>query len=136
MIHFINSFNKYQQLLLVLLRYGVVGVVNLCICFSLMYLGHCWGLGYLIYTAIAYSVTIVLSFFMNLVFTFRVKGRVLKRLGTFIVFSGSNLAMVELIEYVLIEKLQIIPWIAILFAMSCYTSVGFWVNGRWIYRHW
>ena len=126
---------KHLALLRMLIRYGLVGGVNTVLCFSLMYLGASMGLGYLAYTALAYSITIVLSFFMNLVFTFRVHGQLLKRLSAFILLSGCGLLMVEGIEYTLIELLHWMPWVAILCAMSCYTALGFWVNGRWIYRH-
>ena len=116
-------------------RYMIVGGVNTLICFTIMYLGALMGLGYLTYTALGYLVGIVLSFFMNLHFTFRVHGQIYKRLMLFFSINVTNLLVVELIEYVLIESFLVNNVIAILCGMIWYVTTGFLMNNYLVYQN-
>ncbi len=118
----------------VFMRYVMVGLMNTGLCFMLMYLGSLCGLSYLYYTAMAYIVTILFSFFMNLWFTFRMRGRFIKRMCFFVLFGLFNLACVEVIEYGLVEWFARPPWVAVLCGMSWYMIVGFCMNRFVIYR--
>jgi putative flippase GtrA len=115
-------------------RYLMVGAFNTGLCFLVMYAGSSVGLGYLIYTALGYLTTIVLSFFMNLHYTFKVKDRAGIRLMGFVTVSLVNLSIVELIEYTLIESFSFVRWIAILIGMGWYVSTGFLMNNYVVYR--
>ncbi len=116
-------------------RYMMVGVSNSTVCFSVMYLGALLKLHYLSYTALGYFVAIFFSFFMNLRFTFRVEGDVLKRLIMFFFVSITNLAIVEVIEFVMIDKGGFNRMFSILTGMSWYVAAGFLVNRYLIYKH-
>lgn len=115
-------------------RYLVVGATNTLICSFIMYVGALMGLGYLTYTAIGYFVGIVLSFFMNLHFTFRVQGQIAQRLMMFFSINITNLLLVELIDYVLIESFLINNVIAIMCGMIWYMTTGFLLNNYLVYR--
>lgn len=115
-------------------RYLMVGALNTVLCFLVMYAGSSFGLGYLVYTAIGYLTTILLSFFMNLRYTFKIRDRAGIRLIGFITVCLTNLSIVELIEYTLIEVFSISRWVAILIAMGWYVSTGFLVNNFVVYR--
>jgi putative flippase GtrA len=115
-------------------RYLLVGGMNTLICTLLMYIGASLGLGYLYYTAFAYLIGILSSFFMNLRFTFRVQGQIIKRLCLFFLINLSNLFLVECIEYTLIDVFGVRLVIAILCGMVWYAITGFLMNNWLVYR--
>lgn len=127
MIAFLALIDKFK-------RYLLVGAFNTLLCFLLMYAGSALGLGYLVYTAMGYLTTIVLSFFMNLRFTFKVRDRAGMRLLGFMAVSLTNLAIVEGIEYTLIESFGVMRPIAIVIGMGWYVSTGFLMNNFVVYR--
>ena len=92
------------------------------------------GFHYLAYTAIGYLVAIIYSFFMNLHFTFRVEGRIIKRLSLFFIINLSNLGIVEIIEYVMIDIFYINRLLSIIAAMSWYVITGFLMNNYLVYN--
>lgn len=114
--------------------YLAVGLLNTLICFLLMYLGHVCGLNYLYYTALGYLLTIVLSFFMNLRYTFPVEGMLLKRVFLFTSIALVNLFLVECIEYTLIETFHYNKLFAILCGMSWNVVAGFLASNCLVYR--
>ncbi|MDP3706447.1 MAG: GtrA family protein [Legionellaceae bacterium] len=114
-------------------RYLMVGITNTTVCFSIMYLGALSGLHYLSYTALGYLVAILYSFFMNLYFTFRVEGQILKRLTLFFAINLTNLGLVEIIEYIMIDKFNLNRLFSILSAMTWYVITGFLINSYLVY---
>jgi len=114
-------------------RYLLVGMTNTTVCFSVMYLCALAGLDYLMYTAVGYLVAILYSFFMNLRFTFKVEGQILKRLSMFFCINLTNLGIVEVIEYEMIDLLHMNRLFSILCAMSWYVITGFLINRYLVY---
>ncbi len=114
-------------------RYLMVGMTNTTVCFSAMYLGALAGLHYLSYTAVGYLVAILYSFFMNLYFTFRVEGKILKRLTLFFAINLTNLGIVEIIEYIMIDIFYMDRLFSILSAMTWYVITGFLINTYLVY---
>ncbi|MDP3561162.1 MAG: GtrA family protein [Legionellaceae bacterium] len=114
-------------------RYLLVGMTNTTVCFVTMYLAALAGLHYLAYTAVGYLVAILYSFFMNLRFTFRVEGQILKRLSLFFCINLSNLVLVELIEYIMIDIWGVNRLLSILTAMTWYVVTGFLINSYLVY---
>ena len=117
-----------------LARYMVVGATNTVICSAIMYGSAKLGFGYLSYTAIGYLIGIMLSFFMNLRFTFRVQGHIMKRLILYFSINLTNLLLVEVIEYVLIEVYSAKQLVAIMCGMTWYMITGYLMNNYWVYR--
>ncbi len=115
-------------------RYMLVGFTNTTVCFVTMYISSLLGFHYLTYTAIGYLVAIFYSFFMNLRFTFRVEGKILQRLALFFIINLSNLGIVEIIEYILIDIFYINRLLAILTAMIWYVITGFLMNNYLVYK--
>ena len=116
------------------LRYMLVGITNTLLCGGLMFIGAWFGLGYLQYTAIAYFITILFSFFMNMSFTFKVRGQVFRRLMLFLLLCMINVGIVEWIEYILIEFAVFKPWFAVICGMTWYSTTGFFISRMWIYK--
>lgn len=114
-------------------RYLLVGCTNTSVCFSAMYVSSLFGLHYLAYTAIGYIVAIIYSFFMNLRFTFKVEGKIITRLSLFFIINLSNLGIVEILEYVMIDLLYLNRLFSILAAMSWYVITGFLINNYLVY---
>ncbi len=124
-----------RQVLARLGRYLLVGGFNTVLSLSLMTLGAFMGLQYLVYTAVGYTITILLSFFLNLRYTFQRKDRLGMRLMGFLLVSFSNLAIVELIEYYLVDWCAMQRPVAILLGMLWYVISGFLLNNFVVYRH-
>lgn len=118
----------------IFIRYLMVGATNTTVCFLFMAIFASFGFDYLVYTACGYMVAILYSFFMNLHFTFRVNGKIFKRLSLFFIINFSNLGVVEVIEYVLIDKLGWHRFLSIVLAMGWYVVSGFLINNYFIYR--
>lgn len=125
----INQLLKYT-----FVRYILVGLTNSSVCFTTMYISYLLGFHYLTYTAIGYLVAIFYSFFMNLRFTFRVEGKILQRLSLFFIINLSNLGIVEIIEYVMIDIFHINRLLSILTAMTWYVITGFLMNNYLVYK--
>lgn len=117
------------------LRYLFIGFCNTSLCILIMYLGAMMEFDYLLYTALGYLITITFSFFMNLHFTFKVHGQILKRLSLFFIVSLTNLLIVEIIEYILIELFACKPPLAILCGMLWYLISGFLINNKIVYQN-
>lgn len=115
-------------------RYALVGLTNTTVCFVSMYISYLLGFHYLAYTAIGYLVAIIYSFFMNLHFTFRVEGKILQRLSLFFMINLSNLGIVELIEYIMIDIFHINRLLSIIAAMTWYVITGFLMNNYLVYK--
>ena len=129
-----NSWIMSSASRLLFIRYVMVGSCNTVICFSLMLFGSWIGLHYLAYTAFAYATTIIVSFILNFIFTFRVRGYIVRRLLLFLCFNLLNLCFVEFVEYGLIDWCGLKPWIAIVGGMCCFTSIGFLLNRFVVYK--
>lgn len=115
------------------LRYLLTGTANTLVCFTMMYLGASLGLDYLKYTVLGYLVATIFSFFMNLHYTFRVEGQMLKRLSLFFLVSFVNLLLVEIIEFTLIESFSLNHLFAIFCGMCWYLLAGFILNNKLVY---
>lgn len=119
---------------LTFIRYIMVGCTNTAVCFLGMYIAYLLGFHYLAYTAIGYLIAITYSFFMNLHFTFRVEGQIAKRLSLFFLINLSNLGIVEIIEYIMIDVFNINRLISIITAMTWYVVTGFLMNNYLVYK--
>lgn len=118
-----------------LVRYLMVGLTNMSVCFVFMYIGSAvFGMHYLGYTALGYGVSILYSFYMNLRFTFRVSGNIARRLCLFFLINFSNLGIVEVIEYQMITVYQFNHLFSIFCAMLWYSAAGFIINALLVYR--
>jgi putative flippase GtrA len=115
------------------LKYLSVGFANTALCFGIMYLGFLYQLNYVEYTALGYLVAMTFSFFMNLIVTFEVEGKLLQRLSLFFIVNFINLALVEILEYCMVELLLFKPPIAVFCGMVWYVIVGFLINSRFVY---
>ncbi|PJD93539.1 MAG: hypothetical protein CK424_01685 [Legionella sp.] len=117
-----------------IVRYLMVGLTNMTVCVFFMYIGSLAGLHYLEYTILGYLISILYSFYMNLRFTFQVTGNIKKRLILFFVINLSNLGLVGIIEYVMIDIFKYNHQLSIICAMLWYSIAGFTMNTFWVYR--
>jgi putative flippase GtrA len=114
--------------------YLSVGVINFLICIITMKILANLNIHYSIYTAIGYSLAICCSFFLNLKFTFQNSQFSLERFFKFSSISFINLALVEVIEYCLIETVHTQKLIALIIGMAWYTITGFLINKFYVYN--
>lgn len=122
------------QLIKKLLKYSLVGVCNTLVCIGVIYWGASIGLHYSVYTALGYLCSLVVSFFLNLFYTFQVREQIVKRMTMFFVVNLSDLLIVELIQYYLIEHYGMSRLLAIGCGMIWYTATGFFLNNRYVYN--
>ena len=120
-----------------MIKYGFVGVMNTLVCIATMYLFRTIGLGYQLYTLIGYVVAIIFSFFMNKEFTFKYKANdkraVIIRMIRFVSVSVSLLLLVQLLEWIFIEKLLLSEFLGVGIPMVIYTLIGFILNRFWVF---
>jgi len=119
-----------------MLRYGVVGVLNTGVFALTAWLISRTGAHYALYTAIAYAVAIFFSFIMNVFFTFRKSDEFLAPMFfKFILVCLLLLGLVEILQFLLIEKLKIREFWGVLGGMVFYTGVGYLINRLWVFRN-
>jgi putative flippase GtrA len=120
-----------------LVKYGFVGVLNTLLCIATMYVFRTIGLGYQLYTLIGYVVAIIFSFFMNKQFTFNYKAdgkrAVIIRMIRFISVSISLLLLVQLLEWIFIDRMMLPEILGIGIPMVIYTMIGFVLNRFWVF---
>lgn len=114
-------------------RYICVGGINFLVCVLTMWCMAWLGIHYTLYTAIGYLLAIICSFFLNLKFTFKHSVFSHKRLIKFFGFSITNLFLVEIIEFLLIQYFQCRELLAVIIGMTWYTLTGFIVNKFFVY---
>jgi putative flippase GtrA len=107
------------------LRFGLVGLFNTIISISIMtFLAHI-GLHYVLYSAIAYLISMSISFVLNLRFTFNTSGQIQKRIVLFFTINFTNLGIVEIIQIILIQHFHVPHVYAVFCGMICYSTFGF-----------
>ncbi len=133
---------KILSELFTMLRYGTVGLLNTGIFSLSAWLLHRIGWPYPAYTALSYTIAIIFSFFMNYIFTFRKyinqssNHRLFMRpmFLKFLLVSLSLLGCVQLIQLVLIEKLNIPELAGVIAGMVFYTGLGYIINRLWVFK--
>ncbi|HEX2858872.1 MAG TPA: GtrA family protein [Alphaproteobacteria bacterium] len=121
------------QWLTQLFSYCLVGGLNTAVSVALMALGHALGWGYTAYTLLGYGVAMALSFVLNFVFTFKAKGHKARRMRLFFAVNLLNLAMVQALQYLLIDMSHLPHLPAIGMAMGAYTLAGFYLNRTYVF---
>jgi putative flippase GtrA len=115
-------------------RYGLVGLANTAFSTALMLVLSCIGFPYILYTAIAYVAGMFLSFILNYHITFRCAGvQVARRALKFALVSLSLLGMVQLLQFLLIEKVGIPEPVGVIAGMCFYTGSGYLINRLWVF---
>lgn len=115
-------------------KYGLVGLVNTGISVVLMYLFAGLGLPYGLYTAIAYVVGMIVSFTLNYLVTFRSQGLpVLPRALKFAAVSLTMLGVVQLVQYLLIDRIGLAEPAGVAIGMVVYTGGGYALNRLWVF---
>jgi putative flippase GtrA len=116
-------------------KYGLVGLCNTAFSAGIMYLLGRIGVGYLLYTTIAYLAGMTLSFTLNYFLTFRASGsRVFPRLLKFAAVNLSMLGVTQLVQFLLIEKIGIRELFGVILGMMVYTGGGYVLNRLWVFR--
>lgn len=114
--------------------YLCVGAINFFVCVISMWLLSSIGIHYAVYTAVGYGLAICCSFFLNLKFTFKAGDITSKKFFKFVSINLCNLLLVEIIQIILIQKMQFREVIAIITGMTWYTLTGFFANKYLVYN--
>jgi putative flippase GtrA len=115
-------------------KYGGVGLINTAVTVTIMVTLERVGLGYLAYTAIGYLAGFLTSYVINGLFTFRVGRLTLKGFPQFLMLNLAILLGVEILEYLLIDRLGVVEVLGVALGMVTYTAVGFVLNRMLIFR--
>ena len=118
-----------------MLRYAGVGIVNTAVTAALMTVLSLSGLNYRAYTFIAYIAGILVSYFLNLRFTFRTGNEGIPRtMLLFILVSLTLTGLVQILQLLLIEYFGFQVRAGVVFGMIFYTSVGYTLNRLLVFR--
>jgi len=130
------EYKLFRELFLIF-KYGLVGIVNTAVTTVIFLVLNKLGFSYLLYTIIGYACGILLSFFLNLYFTFRKSQEegFAKKMITFFTISLTLLALVQLIQYLLIDKLELKEWLGVGLGMVFYTVTGFLLNRNLVFKY-
>jgi putative flippase GtrA len=115
-------------------KYGMVGLINTAVSIVLMAVGAGLGLHYAVYTAFAYAVGMLISFGLNLRFTFRARGRIPQRFLGFVVVCAVCLAVAQAVQALLIESAGTAEIVGVGTGMVTYTGLGFILNRALVFR--
>lgn len=122
--------------LFLLFKYGLVGIINTCITTGIFLLLSYLGLEYVLYTIIGYAVGICISFLLNRKYTFKKENEnATRQIILFFTISVSLLAIVQLIQYLLIDIYNLQEWLGVGIGMVFYTGTGFILNRNIVFKY-
>jgi putative flippase GtrA len=111
---------SYRRLAQQVATYIVVGGINTVLSVGLLWLLYRSGLPYPVYTTLAYVIMILVSFELNRRFTFTAtrfsRTQYRRWLMRFCLLHLANLAMIQVIQATLIERLHVPQYAAVVFA--------------------
>ncbi len=117
-----------------MLRYGMVGIINTGVFLSSVFLVRMTGVSYPVYTATGYVIAITVSFVLNMRFTFAaLPGKVYVRAVKFLFIALSLLLTTELVQYYIIEKMNIQELIGVIASMCFYSAIGYVLNRNFVF---
>ncbi len=127
---------RFFRELYLIFKYGIVGIINTAITTGIFFLLSHLGFEYLVYTIIGYAVGICISFLLNRKYTFKKdQENATRQIILFFTISASLLALVQLIQYLLIDVLYLKEWIGVGIGMVFYTGTGFILNRNIVFKY-
>ncbi|MFA5341452.1 MAG: GtrA family protein [Clostridia bacterium] len=133
-----DKFMKYRLFreLYLIIKYGIVGIINTGITTGIFFLLSLLGFKYLVYTVIGYAVGICVSFLLNRKYTFKKDNEnTTRQIILFFAISVSLLAIVQLIQYLLIDIYDLQEWLGVGIGMVFYTGTGFILNRNIVFKY-
>ena len=129
------QYRLFRELYLIF-KYGIVGIINTCITTGIFFLLSHLGFKYLVYTIIGYAVGICISFLLNRKYTFKKDNEnTTRQIILFFTISASLLALVQLIQYLLIDVFYLKEWLGVGIGMVFYTGTGFIMNRNIVFKY-
>ena len=129
------QYRLFRELYLIF-KYGIVGIINTCITTGIFFLLSHLGFKYLVYTIIGYTVGICISFLLNRKYTFKKDNEnTTRQIILFFTISASLLALVQLMQYLLIDVFFLKEWLGVGIGMVFYTGTGFIMNRNIVFKY-
>lgn len=129
------QYRIFRELYLIF-KYGIVGIINTCITTGIFFLLSHLGFKYLVYTIIGYAVGICISFLLNRKYTFKKDNEnTTRQIILFFTISASLLALVQLMQYLLIDVFFLKEWLGVGIGMVFYTGTGFIMNRNIVFKY-
>jgi putative flippase GtrA len=129
------KYRLFRELYLII-KYGIVGIINTGITTGIFFLLSLLGFKYLVYTVIGYAVGICVSFLLNRKYTFKKDNEnTTRQIILFFAISVSLLAIVQLIQYLLIDIYDLQEWLGVGIGMVFYTGTGFILNRNIVFKY-
>ncbi len=116
-----------------LTKYAGVGVVNTIIGVGVMVILGVLGANYVIYTFFGYVVGLLVSYTLNSRVTFKKEGWSNKRVVYFFAVNSTLIILVELAQYLLIDRLGAAELPIVGCGMLTYTGIGFTLNRVFVF---
>jgi len=116
--------------------FNAVGLLSTAVAIPVMALLDGWGVPYPVYTALNFLWGIGLGFWLNFRFTFRQnRSTAWPALGRYSVTFFSLLAMVQCLQYGLIDVARWPRWSGVGMGMVVYGGLGYPISRFWVFRH-
>ena len=129
------QYRIFRELYLIF-KYGIVGIINTCITTGIFFLLSHLGFKYLVYTIIGYAVGICISLLLNRKYTFKKDNEnTTRQIILFFTISASLLALVQLMQYLLIDVFFLKEWLGVGIGMVFYTGTGFIMNRNIVFKY-
>lgn len=114
--------------------YLVVGTINTLVWLITMVICAYFYDNYVFYTTVGYIVSLLVSFSLNLKYTFKVSGVIVRRISLFFFINLANLVVVQYLQTLLIDYYALPKELAILIGVIWYTLTGFYLNQRYVFH--
>jgi putative flippase GtrA len=117
------------------LRFGIVGGSSAAAyAVTLMTFVNLLGMGTIVSSAMAYVVSIPISFLGQKYFTFRSRGAMGRELPTYLLFQSINLAASVLVTYVIVDVLGMNHYVGIVAVISIVTLISYAAMALAVFR--
>jgi putative flippase GtrA len=116
------------------LKFGTVGIVNTLITIGSYMLFVYFGMDYILSNVLAYGLGVINSYFWNKNWVFEAKSDNINLFFKFIVVNLITLGFNTFILYLLVDRLDIQPMIAQVFATGFGMIINFLLNKKWTFH--
>ncbi len=129
--------NKIVKLAWQFFKFGIVGITNTLISYSIYTVLVALHVHYLIASFIGFICSIINSFYWNnkYVFETRQRGSILKNfLKTFLSYAGTGLVLSNILLYCIVDLLHVNVYLAPIINLIITVPLNFFLNKFWVFK--
>lgn len=130
---------KNKKIMIQFIKFGIVGGLNTLLTYLIYYVGISLGLHYIISNAVAFVITVFISFLLNSNFVFRGEKRsglewLKALLKVYASYAGTSLVLSSVLLWVWVDCIGISEKIAPFINLVFTVPINFLLNKYWAYR--